>query len=224
MMQSSGPTDIPSGVREELFTAVVCDALDRLGLRLQSPRVALPRVAGRADGVLVGRCRTMLWADMADRDPRPYDLELRGVDACGGGDVVVAAAAGSLRSGIWGELLTTAARARGCVGAIVDGAVRDVGRIDGLGFSLHARGTSPYDSLHRQRVVDLDVTVEIDGVAFAPGDLVLADRDGIVVVPRAVETEALDLAFTKVRGESQVRRALEAGMSAREAYRTFGVL
>ena len=56
-----------------------------------------------------------------------------------------------------------------------------------MGFPVFARGTCVYDSSDRQRVIDLDVPVEIDGVRFAPGDLVIADSDGVVVVPQAVE-------------------------------------
>ena len=70
--------------------------------------------------LLVGRCKTTLWADMAHPDPKPYELELAAVDACKPDDVLIAVAGGSTRSGIWGELLTTAAHNQGCVGAIID--------------------------------------------------------------------------------------------------------
>ena len=61
---------------------------------------------------------------------------------------------GSMRSGIWGELLSTAARNSGCIGAIVDGAVRDVAKMSAMGFTTFSRGTCLYDSQNRQRVVD----------------------------------------------------------------------
>ena len=175
-------------------------------------------------GPLVGRCKTTLWADMFHEDPRPYELELQAVDTCSTDDVMIAAAGGSFRSGIWGELLSTAANNRGCVGAIVDGAVRDVAKMDAMGFTVFARGTSPYDSQHRQRVVDLDVPVEIDGVRFAPGDLVIADADGVVVVPAAQEDEVLQRAWEKVHAENVTREAIRGGMLAREAYAKYGVL
>ncbi|MFN9549633.1 MAG: hypothetical protein ACK56Q_05090, partial [Pirellulaceae bacterium] len=146
-------------LRRQLYSAVVCDALDQVGLRNQSPRIALPLHTGdeRKDGLpLVGRCRTTLWADMAHEDPEPYKLELLAVDRCQPDDVLIAAAGGSLRSGIWGELLTTAAVARGAVGAIIDGAIRDVTKIAAMEFPVYARGRCIYDSLNRQRVIDLD--------------------------------------------------------------------
>ncbi|MCY2997551.1 MAG: RraA family protein [Planctomycetota bacterium] len=121
-------------MRQELYCAVVCDALDQVGLHHQSPRISIPRQSG--SGLLVGRCKTTLWADMFHNDPNPYELELKAVDDCQPDDVLIAAAGGSMRSGIWGELLTTAAKNRGCIGAIVDGAVRDVDKIQTAAFPL----------------------------------------------------------------------------------------
>jgi 4-hydroxy-4-methyl-2-oxoglutarate aldolase len=209
-------------MRERLYSAVVCDALDKLGYRNQSPRVEIRPLT--VHGVLVGRCKTTLWAEIAQEDPQPYELELKAVDTCRSDDVLIAAAGGSMRSGLWGELLSTAARRSGCVGAIVDGAVRDVVKMTAIGFAVFARGTSPYDSRDRNRVIDVDVPVEIDGVKFAPGDLVIADADGIVVVPREVESEAVGAAWDKVNAENVVRDAIAGGMTATEAFKEHGVL
>jgi regulator of RNase E activity RraA len=209
-------------MREKLTAAVVCDALDAMGLRRQSPRVPLRPLT--IPGVLVGRCKPTLWADMAHPDPRPYELELESVDGCRPDDVLVCAASGSVRSGVWGELLTTAARNAGCVGVVVDGSVRDVARMRQMGFPVFARGTCVYDSKDRQRVIDLDVPVEIDGVLFEPGALVIADEDGVVVIPRDAEAEAIRRAWEKVHAENEVRDAIRAGMKAAEAFDRFGVL
>ena len=209
-------------MRQSLYSAVVCDALDAEGLANQSPRVPLkPLTTG---GVLVGRCKTTLWADMAHPDPRPYELELAAVDSCRPDEVIIAAAGGSMRSGIWGELLTTAAKNSGCVGVIVDGAVRDLHRMNDMQFPVFARGACIYDSKDRQRVIDIDVPVEIDGVRFEPGDLVVADEDGVVVVPRALEEQVIPRAWAKISDESEVRDAIRAGMKATEAFRKYGVL
>jgi 4-hydroxy-4-methyl-2-oxoglutarate aldolase len=209
-------------VRESLSSALVCDALDAEGFRHQSPRLRLRPMT--VEGVAVGRCRTTLWADMAHTDPRPYELELAAIDACRRGDMLIAAAGGSMRSGIWGELLSSAAQNSGCAGVIVDGAVRDVRRMRALGFPVFARGTSPYDSKDRQRVIDIDVPVEIDGVIFTPGDLVVADEDGVVVIPRRVEATVLDRAWAKAQKENRVRAAIRSGMKAAEMFEHFGIL
>jgi regulator of RNase E activity RraA len=209
-------------MREKLFSAVVCDALDGLGFTRQSPRVCL--APQTVEGVLIGRCKTTLWADMAHQDPNPYALELQAVDSCERDDVLIAAAGGSLRSGIWGELLSTAAKNRGCVGAIVDGAVRDVRQMKDMSFPVFAKGCCIYDSLNRQRVIDIDVPVEIDSVVFSPGDLVVADVDGVVVVPQEIEAQAILNAWEKVHAESVTRDAIKGGMKATDVYKKYGVL
>jgi regulator of RNase E activity RraA len=209
-------------MREVLYSAVVCDALDAEGLPRQSPRV--PLLPLTVPVVLIGRARTTLWTEMAHPDPQPYELELAAVDACRPDDVLIAAAGGSVRSGLWGELLSTAARRSGCVGAIVDGTVRDVAKMAAMGFPVFARGTSPYDSKDRNRVIDIDVPVEIDGVRIAPGDLVVADRDGIVIVPQDVEAAIIRRAWDKVHAENTVRDAIAGGMTATAAFKKYGVL
>ncbi len=209
-------------MRESLYSAVVSDALDSLGYGHQSPRIALPPLTGVEK--LVGRCRTTLWADMAHSDPAPYALELEAVDSCEADDVIIAAAGGSMRSGIWGELLSTAARNSGCVGAIIDGAVRDVAKMRAMHFPVFARQTCVYDSLHRQRVIDKDVPVEIAGVKFEPGDLVIADVDGVVVVPQKVEAEAIRRAWKKVHDEDKTRDEIRGGMKAKAVFEKYGIL
>ena len=209
-------------MREHLYSAVVCDALDAEGYPHQSPRLQLRPMT--VNGLLVGRCKTTLWADMAHVDPKPYDLELKAVDSCRPDDVVIAAAGGSMRSGIWGELLTTAVRNGGAVGVIADGAVRDLAKMRAMGFPVYALCACVYDSKDRQRVIDVDVPVEIEGVSFAPSDLVFADEDGVVVVPRKVEAAVLQRAWEKVHAENEVRDAIRAGMKAVAAFEKYGVL
>ena len=221
---STAPAEITiEMMRQSLTAAVVSDALDGLGHRRHTPAIAL-RPMTVCDRVLVGRCRTTLWADMAHSDPKPYELELQAVDACQPDDVLICAANGSNRSGIWGELLSTAARNRGCIGAIVDGLVRDVRQMSKMGFAVWALGTNLLDSLHRQRVIDVDVPVELGGIEFRSGDLVIADVDGVVVVPHELETEAIRRAWEKVHAENITRDAIRGGMLAGEAYRKYGVL
>ena len=220
-MSQSDPPDF-DWIQRALYTAVVADVLDALGRRGQVLSGEWRRASG--SGLLVGRAKTTLWEERDAPDPRPYELELKAVDDCRTGDVLVAAAGGSTASGVWGELLSTAAANRGCRGALVDGAVRDVVKMNALGFTVYARGTCPRDSLHRQRVVAVDVAVEIGGVTIGPGELLLADDDGVVVVPREVEAEALGQAREKVEAENVVRDAIRAGLAATEAFRKYGVL
>jgi regulator of RNase E activity RraA len=209
-------------MRESLYCAVVSDALDGLGYRQQSPNV--PLTPYTVEGLLVGRAKTTQWELIEGEDPKPYELELVAVDGCQPDDVFVAAAGGSMHSGVWGELLSTAARNSGCVGVIVDGAVRDVAQMRATKFPVFARGTRIYDSLHRQRVIAVDVPVEIGGVPIHPGDLLFADVDGVVVVPQEIEEEAIRRAWQKIHDENITRDAIRGGMKAGEAYKKYGVL
>ncbi len=220
--------DVPASItlammRDMLSVPLLCDALDAAGFRNQSPRIPLQPLTtpGR---LLLGRCKTTLWADMAHIDPEPYSLELQAVDSCQPDDVLVCSAGGSVRSGIWGELLTTASRNAGCIGVIVDGAVRDLAKMREMEFPVFARGVSPYDSRDRQRVIDVNVAVELDGVTCNPGDLIAADEDGVVIVPQQAETQVVRDAWIKAHAENQVRDAIRNGMSATEAFETWGIL
>lgn len=205
----------------ELSGAVVLDALDAIGLRRQAILNIPPRTGV---GTVVGRAKPLLWVDFAYDDPNTYALELAAVDSIRSHDLVLCATANSDRSGIWGELLTTAALQRGAAGIVTDGAVRDLARMDAMGFPVFARHLSPYDSMNRQKVVAFDVAVEIDGVAVAPGDVLVADRDGVAVVPQKVAPEILTAALAKVRAEDEFRDAVKAGMSLTEAYAKYKVL
>lgn len=207
---------------DQLYVAVLSDVLDQLGYKHQATRVPFHAYTGIPK--LMGRCKTTLWADMYDKDPNPYELELQAVDSCQPDDVLICAAGGSTRSGIWGELLSTAARNSGCTGVIVHGAVRDIDKMRAMGFPVFATSKNPYDSQNRQHVVDVDVTVEIDGVQFNPGDLVMADDDGIVVVPHHLEEQVIRAALEKVNAENITRDAIRNGMKASAAYQKYGVL
>ena len=137
---------------------------------------------------------------------------------------MICAAGASTRSAVWGELLSTAARNSGCVGAIVDGATRDLAKIRDMAFPVFARSTSVYDSLNRQKVIERDVPVEIAGVRFCSGDLVIADVDGIVVVPQDVADEVVQRAWDKVHTENQMREEIHGGMKAMDAWKKYGTL
>ncbi|MBL7735907.1 MAG: RraA family protein [Chitinophagaceae bacterium] len=209
-------------LREKLYSAAISDALDSLGYRKQSPAVGFTAYSGIS--TLVGRCRTTLWADIYDVDPEPYKLELEAVDSCKSGDVLICAANGSTRSGIWGELLSTASLNGGCSGVVVHGAIRDIRKMTQMGFPVFACATSPYDSLNRQKVISVDVQVQIGEVMINPGDLVFADEDGIVFVPKDIEEKVIQRALKKVGDENITRDAIKRGMKAAAAYEKYGVL
>ncbi|TWU11152.1 4-hydroxy-4-methyl-2-oxoglutarate aldolase [Novipirellula galeiformis] len=210
-------------LRQKLTVPLLCDALDEAGYRNQSP--CLPIRPLTTEGtLLIGRAKTTAWEDLNYEDPNPYELELEAIDSCQPDDVIVCAANGSMRSGVWGELLSGAAMNRGCCGVLVDGAVRDRHKMREMNFAVHGRGTSPYDSRNRQRVVRYDVPINLGGVDVHPGDIVAADDDGIVIVPQAMQSEVILAAWAKANAENEMRIAVQGGMSATAAYQRFGVL
>lgn len=211
-------------LRSKLYSAVVSDVLDGLDSHNHVIKCQLPQLTGKKDRPLVGRCKTTLWADMAHEDSKPYELELKAVDSCKPDEVLVAAANGSNRSALWGELLSTACIRTGCVGAVVDGLVRDQIKMNAMNFPVFAKGASPLDSKNRQKVIEIDVKVEIGNCMISPGDIIIADMDGIVIVPQELEEKAISLALEKVAAENTVRDAIRNGLSATDAFKKYGVL
>lgn len=174
--------------------------------------------------VVVGRAATVLAGDQVDLDGEPYALQIEAIDTLQSGDVVVASTGGTTGCAFWGELFSTAARARGARGAIVDGAVRDTRSIDAAGFSVFGTGTRPVDSMGRLTVYAHGVRIRCGDVVVEPGDLVFGERDGIVVVPSALEDEIVDAALEKADREDGMRDELRAGTSLAEAWRRHRVL
>ena len=205
---------------DALYTAVVADVLDRLGRRDQCLRPEVRPLA--PDSRCAGVARTVRTIPAPTLEPpEPYTGEMEAVAALRPGDVMVVS---RCDWSFWGELLSTAARYRGCRGVVIDGYTRDTRGILALGFPVFCRGVHPADSLGRIDVDAYDVPIDCGGVSVRTGDLVLADRDGVVVVPRDIAEEAIAKAEEKVRGEDLVRVKLAEGMPVTEAFRRYGVL
>ena len=209
-------------MKQKLFSAVIADALDGCGYRDQILRHDIRPLY--PDAVAVGRALTVLSVDVYEIPDEPYKLELEAVDALKPGDVMVAQTNGTKRSSLWGELLSTAAEVRGARGAVIDGFTRDSQAIAAMEFPLFVRGIAPYDSKGRSDVIAYNTTIDCGGVKVCPGDLVFGDFDGVVVVPQAVEDQALKAAFEKAAEEKEVKAALKNGMSATAAFQKYGIL
>jgi 4-hydroxy-4-methyl-2-oxoglutarate aldolase len=218
-----------ANLRDRLFTAVVGDVLDKMGWRRQF----LPQAIGplRSDMKLIGRAMPVLEADVFDESSRPYGaaaaksfgLMFEALDDLRRGEVYVATG-GSLRYALWGELMSTRARYLNAAGALLNGFVRDAAGIEALDFPTFCRGLYAQDQGPRGKVIDFRVAVEIEGVRIKPGDLIFGDREGVLAIPAEVEAEAVEAALAKASTENRVATAIRGGMSAREAFETFGVL
>ncbi len=207
---------------ERLHPAVVADCLDRQGIREQvlAPHIRPLDPAMRVAGFAATVHCIEVDAVPASRDDW-YRNELAAVDALEPGDVIVVS---TCRGSFWGELLATASRFRGARGVIADAYTRDTLALVDMGFATFAAGIHCADSLGRIDVDAFGVPITCGGVHVEPGDLVLADHDGVVVVPAAHAEETVTLAEEKVSGENLVREKLAEGMPVSEAFRTYGVI
>ena len=211
-------------IRQHLYVPAVCDILDHFGHRQQAMHQRL-RPLDPSNCTIVGRARTVRWMETdyvvaAD----PYGLEIDAVDALKPGDVMVHSTDHGGTNAPWGELMSTVAKRNGATGCICDSQIRDCQKILAMGFPVFYQGIRPLDSQGRGRVMAYDVPVKCGEVLVHPGELVFADFDGVVVVPRAVEDDVLRLAAEKVGQENESRRELLAGRSLREVFDKYGVL
>jgi 4-hydroxy-4-methyl-2-oxoglutarate aldolase len=208
-----------------LYTAVLSDVMDELG----HPNQAMKPFVRPLDDALsfIGRARTGLYADtysVLDGE-NPYELELRLVDDLEPGDVAVFACGGPTdRIAPWGELLTTAAMARGAAGCVTDGLVRDVRHIRNMKFPVFHGGIGPLDSKGRSRMIEIDRPVVCAGVRVSTGDIVFGDVDGVVAIPKSISDRVFERALDKATRESRTRDELRQGRLLSEVYAKYGVL
>ena len=216
--------------RRELFTAVVGDVMDKLRLFHQF----LPREIQPLDRAMVtiGRAMPVLEADCFEEScphshnplsAQPFGLMFEALDDLKTNEVYICTGA-SPRYALWGELMSVRAIHCGAAGAVVDGCSRDTRAVLAMGFPTFSRGAYAQDQGARGKVLDFRIAIEIDNTRVEPGDIVFGDLDGVCVVPRQAEKEIFQGAFEKARKEKTVKKALEAGMTARQAFDEFGIL
>lgn len=209
---------------EKLYVASVCDILDEMGYREQAMHQRLRPLDEQAC-VFAGRARTIQWMSTEYVvSPNPYGKEIDVMDSLNHGEVVVHSTDYAGANAPWGELMSTIAKRRGVVGCICDSQIRDCARIRKMGFPVFYTGIRPVDSKGRGYVVDYDVPVRSGGVVVHPGDMIFADLDGVVVIPKGVEQEVIRRATEKANAEDLSRDELLAGKSLREVYDKYGAL
>ena len=221
------PPDDPSRfawIREHLRVPAVCDILDDIGRRSQAMHHRL-RPLDAENCIIVGRARTFRWmeVDYVVEDD-PYGLEIDVMDDLRPGDVPIHSSDASWTNAPWGELMSTLAKRNGSTGCICDGLIRDCRQIIEISYPIFYAGIRPLDSKGRGRVMAYDVPVRCGDVLVHPGELIFADFDGVVVVPKDVEEQVLTMADDKMGKENLTRRDLLAGKSLREVFDQYGVL
>src|SRR3990170_5117507 len=163
-----------------LHTALVCDAMDKLGIPCRSMDY---RIRPTYPGVVVaGRALTVLETPVYRRPEEPYKVLFDAFDHIKPGTVMVISSSGEYISGVWGELVSIAARARGADGTVIDGLTRDITGITAMQFPVFARGFTPLDSEGRCEAIEWGTPVRCGGVIVNPGDVVFGDVMGVVLI------------------------------------------
>lgn len=207
-------------MKESLYTPVVGDILDALGYAHQ---FLPPEIMPLKDDIkIVGRACTVLENDVYGAQGKPFGLLTEALDQLKEDEVYIAT--GAHHSALWGELLTAAAKTRGAAGAVLDGYTRDTPQVLAQNFSVFARGRWAQDSSIRTYVFDFRCPIEIGQVVIHDQDIVFGDMDGVLIIPREVADEVIAIALEKAKGEKLVKKAIEGGMSATEAFAKFGIL
>jgi regulator of RNase E activity RraA len=215
--------------KRELFTAVVGDIMDVIDLRQQflSPKIR----PLQSKMVTIGRAMTVLESDTEKIVEsghkalleKPFGLMLEALDDLKTDEIYICAGA-SPSYALWGELMSIRAMKCGAAGAIMDGYSRDTKEILGLNFPTFSYGPYAQDQAPRGKVVDFRVPLSIGGVKIHPGDILFGDIDGVCVIPQSAEEEVFNKALEKARGEKTVRSAIQNGMTAKEAFETYGIM
>jgi regulator of RNase E activity RraA len=207
---------------KRLYTGAIGDILDRSGYRNQilpyyiTPFTKVDRLAGPAFTAQGYPC-----ADTAHDDTQTR-LEI--LDRITPGTVSVWACGNSMDCAHWGEIMSTAARQRGCTGAVVDGGVRDVDFVNAMSYPVFARYKCAASSVGRWDIREYQIPVKIGNVVIHPGDMVFGDTDGVVIVPRSLILTVLDAAEDIYRREGGMREELRRGVSVKDAYAKYGTM
>ena len=205
-----------------LYTGAVADILDEFGCRNQClPADIRPlspdmKVAGP---VFTVRGRTRPADD--GRDPRYIQMDM--LEAIFDGAVIVIDPGDERRAAHWGELMSHTARQKGAQGVVIAGGVRDTPQILAQNFPCFRRYHSPLTAAHRFDIIDWKVPVRIGGIAVAPGDFILGDVDGVLVIPGCLLDQVIERALSVREREDLVRAALDEGKSIRELFERYRV-
>lgn len=220
MTPRSAGDDRLTQIRERLFTSVIGDVMDMQGLRQQ---FLPPHIRALApEMMLVGRAMPVREEDCTTQGD--FGLMFRALDDLRVGEVYICSGA-SPRYALWGELMSTRARALGAAGAVLDGFHRDTRGILEVGLPIFSAGSYAQDQRGRGRVTEYRCEIRFaNGTIVAPGDTIVGDRDGVLVIPNAHLDEVVEAALAKVEAEEEVRRLIEKGESTQAIFERTGIM
>ena len=203
-----------------LYTGAVGDVLDGLGLRQQVlPYYIMPLTL---DMVVAGPAFTGQGYPVGDATNDDSDARIRMLESIKPGTVSVWSSHGHFAAAHWGEIMSNAARERGCTGAVVDGGLRDTRFVLEMGFSVFCRFRCSASSIGRWEIREWMVPITIGETVIHPDDFVLGDCDGVVIIPKALIMDVLLKTEETVKRENGMRVDLAKGMTVSEAYKKHG--
>lgn len=216
-------------MKKELYSAVIGDILDKMHYLHQFLPQRIQPID--TDMVVAGRAMPVLEADAFEelsdgQNPimkKPFGLMLEALDNLKENEVYICTGA-SPSYALVGELMCTRMQILKAAGAVVNGFHRDTKGILELDFPCFSYGRYAQDQAPRGKVIDYRVPIEIEGVRINPGDIIFGDLDGVVVIPKEVETEVIQRAYEKATGEKMVAEAIRAGMGAKESFDRHGIM
>ncbi|MBT9774916.1 RraA family protein [Clostridium sp. MCC353] len=230
MIQWNNDDELFELMKRELYTAVIGDIMDEMGLYHQFLPPQIRPLDKRM--MVAGRAMTVLEADTYgdDRDggynpymSKPFGLMLEALDDLKPNEVYVCTGA-SPEYALVGELMAARAKTLNAAGAVVNGYIRDTRGILELDFPCFSYGSYAQDQAPRGRVINYRVPVKLGNVVIQPGDIVFGDVDGVLAIPQHVEKEVIERSYEKATGEKKVLKAIQEGMAAAESFAKYGIM
>jgi 4-hydroxy-4-methyl-2-oxoglutarate aldolase len=192
---------------KKMATTNVADALDKVGVRGAvigiRPMYDCPKIAGKAVTIKV---------TAAGMTKSKHHLGVRAIDAAEPGDVIIIDNRGDLYNNCWGEILTMGAKMKGVAGVVVDGAARDIDACKEFGFPVYARATVPIIARGRIMEESFNEVIRVGDVQMRPGDIVMADINGVVIIPAERFDEVLEAAAQIQQKEDAMVEELRRGV------------
>lgn len=201
----------------KIYTAAINDIFQAKGLHHQwlGPEITC-KTLDLQNRIIAGAAFTVQWIF----DPLPDERNkpaAKMVQSYPEDSIIVVDAGADQISGFWGELATTVCQKNGVRGAVINGGAKDTGIVKTMGFPIFCKFTSPVDGFYRSRLHGYQIPIWFNEILIQPDDMIVADNDGVLVIPKDIAEEILLEAERRVSEEKQTRRLLKQGVSADEA-------
>jgi regulator of RNase E activity RraA len=207
---------------QHLYTAAIIDIFQERNMHHQwlGPDIKC-RTKELGGEVVAGFAFTVQWIF----DPRPDERDrpaAKMVASYPEDSIIVVDAGADQISGFWGELATTVCIRNGVNGTVINGGAKDTGFVKMMGFPIFCRFTTPVDGFYRSRLRSWQIPIWINDILIRPGDFIVGDSDGVLVIPQEIAEEVLVETERRVEEESETRKLLKQGVSPQEASRATG--